>query len=129
MINLGLVRNRTLNTYYQLKGLLPKKEQQPTPLKDVKLKAPMKPAVKPVAKSAAKPVAGEKEPEEGSETIAKGSLETIVKKLVKKGKEKGFLTYDEINKSLPAEEFSSEQILQGHFQLRDRRCSIQGLLS
>ena len=49
-------------------------------------------------------------PEETQETKVTGSLETIVKKLVKKGKEKGFLTYDEINKSLPAEEFSSEQI-------------------
>jgi RNA polymerase primary sigma factor len=39
-----------------------------------------------------------------------GSLETVVKKLVKKGKAAGFLTYDEINKSLPAKEFSSEQI-------------------
>jgi RNA polymerase primary sigma factor len=41
---------------------------------------------------------------------AGGSLESIVKKLVKKGKAAGFLTYDEINKSLPATEFSSEQI-------------------
>ncbi len=39
-----------------------------------------------------------------------GSLEAVVKKLVKKGKAAGFLTYDEINKSLPATEFSSEQI-------------------
>ncbi|MGB4056724.1 MAG: RNA polymerase sigma factor RpoD [Alphaproteobacteria bacterium] len=38
------------------------------------------------------------------------SLEVVVKKLVKKGKAAGFLTYDEINKSLPAAEFSSEQI-------------------
>jgi len=40
----------------------------------------------------------------------KGSLASTVKKLVTKGKGKGFLTYDEINKALPAEEFSSEQI-------------------
>ena len=48
--------------------------------------------------------------EDTQETVAGGSLETIVKKLVKKGKEKGFLTYDEINKALPAQEFTSEQI-------------------
>jgi RNA polymerase primary sigma factor len=52
----------------------------------------------------------EKEPDDNSESTVKGSLETIVKKLVKKGKEKGFVTYDEINKALPAQEFSSEQI-------------------
>ncbi|MCB1531541.1 MAG: RNA polymerase sigma factor RpoD [Alphaproteobacteria bacterium] len=39
-----------------------------------------------------------------------GSLESVVKKLVKKGKEKGFLTYDEINKVMPEDDFSSEQI-------------------
>lgn len=52
----------------------------------------------------------EKEQDENSETAVKGSLETIIKKLVKKGKEKGFVTYDEINKALPAQDFSSEQI-------------------
>ncbi|MBI4030262.1 MAG: RNA polymerase sigma factor RpoD [Proteobacteria bacterium] len=51
----------------------------------------------------------EKEQDEG-EAKPKGSLETIVKQLVKKGKEKGFVTYDEINKAIPAGEFSSEQI-------------------
>lgn len=43
-------------------------------------------------------------------TQGSGSLESVVKKLVKKGKDKGFLTYDEINKALPASEFASEQI-------------------
>ena len=53
----------------------------------------------------------EKDNEETQEaTSPKGSLATVVKKLVKKGKEKGFLTYDEINKAIPAEEFASEQI-------------------
>lgn len=47
---------------------------------------------------------------ETSESTKKDSLETIVKKLVKKGKEQGFVTYDEINAALPAEDFSSEQI-------------------
>ncbi len=40
----------------------------------------------------------------------KGTLAQIVKKLVKDGKEKGYITYDQLNKALPAEEFSSEQI-------------------
>ena len=54
----------------------------------------------------------DKDREDGSESTStpKGSLEQIVKKLVKKGKEQGFITYDEMNKALPAQEFSSEQI-------------------
>ena len=40
----------------------------------------------------------------------KGSFETVVKSLVKAGKDKGFLTYDEINTALPADNFTSEQI-------------------
>ena len=53
----------------------------------------------------------EQEQEEARESpVVKGSLESIVKKLVVKGKERGFLTYDEINKALPAQEFSSDQI-------------------
>ncbi|MCK5284495.1 MAG: RNA polymerase sigma factor RpoD [Alphaproteobacteria bacterium] len=40
----------------------------------------------------------------------KGSIASVMKKLVKQGKEKGFLTYDEINKAIPVEEFSSDQI-------------------
>jgi RNA polymerase primary sigma factor len=41
---------------------------------------------------------------------SKGSLVSIVKKLTAKGKERGYITYDELNNALPAEEFSSEQI-------------------
>src|SRR3982750_1043849 len=53
----------------------------------------------------------DKESEEGRDAATvKGSLETIIKTLLKKGKEKGVITYDEFNKVLPAQEFSSEQI-------------------
>ena len=48
--------------------------------------------------------------EEKGEVKVKGTLAQIVKKLVKTGKEKGFVTYDEINKAIPTEEFSSEEI-------------------
>ncbi len=37
-------------------------------------------------------------------------LSAIVKKLVAKGKSAGYLTYEEINESLPTEQYSSEQI-------------------
>ncbi|MCK6418384.1 MAG: RNA polymerase sigma factor RpoD [Alphaproteobacteria bacterium] len=63
---------------------------------------------KPAAANKSAPA--EKDADDSSDGVIKGSLETIVKKLVKKGKDKGFLTYDEINRALPAEEFSSEQI-------------------
>ena len=53
----------------------------------------------------------EKQADDNQESTGKkGSLASTVKKLVAKGKEKGFLTYDEINKALPTEDFSSEQI-------------------
>ncbi|QQG37278.1 MAG: RNA polymerase sigma factor RpoD [Micavibrio aeruginosavorus] len=66
-------------------------------------------ASKTTSKAAAKKKEQEQEDTRES-TVVKGSLESIVKKLVIKGKEQGFLTYDEINKSLPAQEFSSDQI-------------------
>ncbi|MCC7304867.1 MAG: RNA polymerase sigma factor RpoD, partial [Alphaproteobacteria bacterium] len=66
-------------------------------------------AAKTVGKKAAAEKRSETEETQEASAVAK-SLEAVVKKLVKKGKEKGFLTYDEINKALPAEEFSSEQI-------------------
>ncbi|MCC6598156.1 MAG: RNA polymerase sigma factor RpoD [Alphaproteobacteria bacterium] len=52
----------------------------------------------------------EKQNEENQDSRPKGSFATIVKKLVAKGKEKGFLTYEDINKTIPIEEFSSEQV-------------------
>ncbi len=67
-------------------------------------------ASKTTTKATAKKKAQEPEETRESATAVKGSLESIVKKLVAKGKERGFLTYDEINKSLPAQEFSSDQI-------------------
>ncbi len=52
----------------------------------------------------------DKEQEDTGAAATTGSLEQIVKKLVAKGKERGFVTYDELNAALPAEDFSSEQI-------------------
>ncbi|MGB1076948.1 MAG: RNA polymerase sigma factor RpoD, partial [Bdellovibrionales bacterium] len=40
----------------------------------------------------------------------KGSLASIMKKLLANGKKRGFITYDEINNVLPPEDFDSEQI-------------------
>jgi len=52
----------------------------------------------------------EKQSDENQGAQGKGSLEAIVKKLVKAGKSKGFLTYDEINKMISAGDYSSEQM-------------------
>ncbi len=38
------------------------------------------------------------------------SLGATIKKMLAKGKERGYVTYDELNKALPPEHFSSEQI-------------------
>jgi RNA polymerase primary sigma factor len=48
--------------------------------------------------------------EKSGSGAGKGSLATIVKRLISAGKKRGFITYDELNGALPAEEFSSEQI-------------------
>src|SRR5207237_8586044 len=42
--------------------------------------------------------------------MAKDQLLSEVKKLISLGKEKGFLTYEELNSTLPAEMVSSEQM-------------------
>lgn len=41
---------------------------------------------------------------------AKGTLASIVKKLITKGKDRGYITYDELNGALPSAEYSSEDI-------------------
>jgi len=73
--------------------------------------APKKVTAKKAAKKTAAK-ASEEEPEEETtqKRTVKGTLAQIVKKLVKQGKDKGYVTYDQLNKALPAEEFTSEQI-------------------
>jgi RNA polymerase primary sigma factor len=48
--------------------------------------------------------------EEADDAALQGALAKTVKKIVAKGKERGYVTYDELNKLLPAGEFTSEQI-------------------
>ena len=40
----------------------------------------------------------------------KGDLKLAIKKLITRGKEKGYVTYDQLNDLLPQQEMSSEQI-------------------
>ena len=53
---------------------------------------------------------GGKEGEESSDSPLLDSMNAAVKKLVAKGKDRGYVTYDEVNNALPSEEMSSEQI-------------------
>lgn len=48
--------------------------------------------------------------EEADDNALQGVLAKTVKKLIAKGKERGYVTYDELNKLLPAGEYTSEQI-------------------
>jgi RNA polymerase primary sigma factor len=62
---------------------------------------------------ATKPNKTEQAPETQEETLDSPLLDTLganVKKMIQRGKERGYITYDELNTALPAEEFSSEQI-------------------
>ena len=52
----------------------------------------------------------EKETKQNEAAQAADPTAQALKKLASKGKERGYLTYDEINKALPAEDYSSEQI-------------------
>ncbi len=81
----------------------------PAPSKKVVAKAPVK---KVAAKAANKDKDSESEESAEGTTASttKGTLAQIVKKLISKGKERGYITYDELNAALPAEDFTSEQI-------------------
>ncbi len=69
------------------------------------------PAKKPMKMPKNKDTSNEPKPTADSVTSGqKGGVEKIVKKLVAKSKDRGYITYDELNKALPAEEFSSDQI-------------------
>jgi RNA polymerase primary sigma factor len=63
-----------------------------------------------MAKQATEAVKANDEPEEtgGSPLVDAGAL--AVKKMVAAAKERGYVTYDEVNKALPQDQLSSEQI-------------------
>src|SRR3954463_12682960 len=48
--------------------------------------------------------------EEAAEAPLLDSIATAIKKMVARGKERGYLTYDELNAALPQDQVSSEQI-------------------
>ena len=48
--------------------------------------------------------------EEAAEVPLLDSIASAIKKMVARGKERGYLTYDELNAALPQDQVSSEQI-------------------
>src|SRR5689334_15519963 len=48
--------------------------------------------------------------EEATEGLLLDSLAAAIKKMVARGKERGYVTYDELNAALPPDQVSSEQI-------------------
>jgi RNA polymerase primary sigma factor len=65
-----------------------------------------------VARAVAKAKKSASATETSSETAAsaKGNLAKIAKDLIAKGKKAGFITHDQLNAALPADEYSSDQI-------------------
>ncbi|MDH5749745.1 MAG: RNA polymerase sigma factor RpoD [Rhodospirillales bacterium] len=76
-----------------------------------------------MAKSAA---AAEVQPvrEEGNDSPLLDSLGSAVKKMLAASKERGFVTYDELNKALPPDQMSSEQIEDTMAQLSERGITV-----
>src|SRR3989339_651055 len=76
---------------------------------------------------------GGKEGEESSDSPLLDSMNAAVKKLVAKGKDRGYVTYDEVNNALPSEEMSSERIEDGREMMIGGLCesplTIQALLA
>jgi len=63
-----------------------------------------------LAKAAATTTAETKETPEGGDSPLLDSLGAGVKKMIAAGKERGFVTYDDLNAALPPDQVSSEQI-------------------
>ena len=65
-------------------------------------------------------VVSDKQNDDNQDDLSKGSMSDVIQKLVKEGKAKGFVTYDDFNKALPEKEFSSEQIEDAMAMLSDK---------
>jgi RNA polymerase primary sigma factor len=69
------------------------------------------PTPKATAKPAGKPVEAEEATETTPDAVPVLDLTgAAIKKMLAKGKDRGYVTYDELNAALPQEQFTSEQI-------------------
>ncbi len=94
-------------------------------------KAPSKKQAKAKAKATAAKIKGKAKGKEvkgrGEESGDGPLLDTLdanVKKMIKMGKERGFVTYDELNKALPQDQVSSEQIEDTMSQLSEMGINV-----
>ena len=63
-----------------------------------------------MASKAKKQTEAEQNTPEAAEATSLDAAQQTIKALMKLGKERGFVTHDELNAALPAEEYTSEQI-------------------
>ncbi len=63
-----------------------------------------------MAKAAAQKAETQDTREDGVDGPLQDSVNAAVKKMIAQGKEKGYVTYDDLNKALPPDQVSSEQI-------------------
>ena len=63
-----------------------------------------------MASKAKKQAESEQNTPEAAEAASLDAAQQTIKTLMKLGKERGFVTHDELNAALPAEDYTSEQI-------------------
>jgi len=74
-----------------------------------KIQPPAKPAAKPAA-AAGEPGSGAVPPREDADSPLLDMSDVAVRKMITRAKQRGYVTYDELNKVLPSDKVSSEQI-------------------
>ena len=73
------------------------------------------------------PEAEPQQAEETNDAPVIDSVDAAVKKLLETGKERGFVTYDDLNKALPPDDVSSEQIEDTMTQLSELGIIVVGV--
>ena len=74
-------------------------------------------------KAAAKTAEAPEAREDAADAPLLNTVEAAIKKMVARGKERGYVTYDDLNAALPADQVSSEQIEDTMTMLSVRRLS------
>jgi RNA polymerase primary sigma factor len=88
----------------------PAPSQKGTDLKTTALKKIEQDNTPPVPKAGKAKTKAEARAEASDTPVVDNSLAQTLKRMLAKGKERGYITYDELNAALPPEEYSSEQI-------------------
>ena len=64
--------------------------------------------------------------EDATESPLSDGLAAAIKKMVARGQERGYVTYDELNAAMPTEEYTSEQIEDITSQLSEKGIKAHG---